>query len=660
MKANYINKKSEKLKNSGNSPEDDNKQKHKLQNNLKLLKEKNSSRNNFIKNDNGKILNVDYIPKELFSSYMNKNQNYESNNFKSSFLNEKSNEIKYFTQNDSYNNFKIYKNELNNISESYNKSEKIFNPNKNNNKIENSNSNLHLNGNISKDTNENQRYKEEEINQSNSKNKNNNLKSNSNNINKDIISNESSTLRQNLSNYNGLSDNFINSNLFFSNTISNNSNILSSQNNYLDKIKLKELENKEKFLIELEAKRNKHISDLIEKHKIEFSKKEKELENMKKSIHENYFIEKESKNISYQKENKANTNNNIEYNTDEINIKSINDGNNLNKNNEIITYFNQLKQDSIKYQRNSNYSTNNNYKTTYSFNIKRNKLMSPFNSPTLTENKINNKINHLNYTSTNFKKNAKKKSKSTKKFDSSQKSSINIMKSLKSIDYNPFNSLKIMNLFKTCNNGNKKRSIKKRNYSNSKGKEKIQEKYNTYFNCFFPELYEEQKQKLIKDKKIKKSKSTTKIKRLEDYIGPNLYNEEVETPDFGYICYKTNKKINPKYSLNYNCLYNSRNNNFGALDNINALNEEHYSSNIDLRTIYKNYENFKNNYENEKENYYVQNQNYPYSGYYNEELIDENTYYDLYNKAFNHFNYPSDKYNYQPNFYTNDIKWKLS
>ena len=640
MKANYINKKSEKLKNSGNSPEDDNKQKHKLQNNLKLLKEKNSSRNNFIKNDNGKILNVDYIPKELFSSYMNKNQNYES-----SFLNEKSNEIKYFTQNDSYNNFKIYKNELNNISESYNKSEKLFNPNKNNNKIENSNSNLHLNGNISKDTNENQRYKEEEINQSNSKNKNNNLKSNSNKKNKDIISNESSTIRQNLSNYNGLSDNFINSNLFFSNTISNNSNILSSQNNYLDKIKLKELENKEKFLFELEAKRNKHISDLIEKHKIEFSKKEKELENMKKSIHENYFIEKESKNISYQKENKTNTNKNIEYNTDEINIKSINDGKNLNKN---------------KYQRNSNYSTNNNYKITYSFIIKRNKLMSPFNSPTLTESKINNKINHLNYTSTNFKKNAKKKSKSTKKFDSSQKSSINIMKSLKSIDYNPFNSLKIMNLFKTCNNGNNKRSIKKRNYSNSKGKEKIQEKYNTYFNCFFPELYEEQKQKLIDQKIIKRSKSSAKIQKLDDYIGPNLYYKEVECPDFGYICYKTNKKINPKYSLNSNYYCTSRNNYCETWNNLNTFSDEHYSSNINLRTIYKNYENYKSNFENEKENYTGENQNSPTSECYNKELTNEKNYYDLYDKAFNNLNYSPDNYDYQQNFYSNDIKWKLS
>ena len=141
-----------------NCPEDNYKPKNDLQNNLKLLNEKNNSRNNFFNNDDGKILNVEYIPRELFSSYMNKNQNYESNNFKNSYLYEKNNEPKYLTEDD--NNPKFHQNEFNNISESYNKSDMIFNTNINNNKIENtkSNSNLHLNGNISKETNENQRY----------------------------------------------------------------------------------------------------------------------------------------------------------------------------------------------------------------------------------------------------------------------------------------------------------------------------------------------------------------------------------------------------------------------------------------------------------------------------------------------------------------------
>ena len=351
-------------------------------------------------------------------------------------------------------------------------------------------------------------------------------------------------------------------------------------------------------------------------------------------------------------------------NNENINIKKEDNINSLNKNNEIFSYFNRMNQDNNNYRRNSNYSTNINYKTTYSFNNRENKLMSPLSSPTLTENNNKNIINQPNYTSTNFRKNPKKKSKSSKKIDSSQKnltkSSFNIMKSLKSIDYNPLNSLKVMNLFKTCTNGNNKKLIKKKNFSNSKGKEKIQEKYNTYFNCFFPELYEEQKQKLIDQKIIKRSKSSAKIQKLDDYIGPNLYYKEVECPDFGYICYKTNKKINPKYSLNSNYYCTSRNNYCETWNNLNTFSDEHYSSNINLRTIYKNYENYKSNFENEKENYTGENQNSPTSECYNEELTNEKNYYDLYDKAFNNLNYSPDNYDYQQNFYSNDIKWKLS
>ena len=160
---------------------------------------------------------------------------------------------------------------------------------------------------------------------------------------------------------------------------------------------------------------------------------------------------------------------------------------------------------------------------------------------------------------------------------------------------------------------------------------------------------------------MKKSKSTTKIKKLEDYIGPNLYNEKVESPDFGYICYKTNKKINPKYSLNYN--------NGGTFGNINTLNNQHFPLNINLRNIYNDYEDNKNNYENENDimdypnkinnqrnrnNYYKENQNY-YKTEYNDELINEIIYHDLYNKAFNRFNFSSNN-NYQLNSYNDDIK----
>lgn len=669
MKAQYNFKYDGKI---DNFPENEINEKLKNPNNLKLLNDKNISRNNFFNKDNGKFLNIDYIPKELFSSNMIKNKkdnnddkaiinniqnpfNFESNNLKSSCLGDKNNDLKSSKNNENNNDFKISQNEFN-ISESHNKGDNILSSNLNSNN-QNMSSNLHLTGNINKETNSNQRYNEE-INQSISKNKN---------TNNNILSNESSTLRQNLSNYNGLSDNFINSHLEISNTLTNNSNILSSQNNYLEKVKLRELDDKEKFLIELEAKRNKNISDLIEKEKIEFSKKEKDLENKNKITNENFLIERNKLNNSKQKIKNSNKNSqNIICNNENINIKKEDNINSLNKNNEIIfSYFNQVKKENIKNGRNSylNIATHPNYRTSSSFYSKRNKIISPSISSATNDNK---NINHQYYTSTNFKIEQKKKiskiSKSSKKLNSSQKnisnSSSHIMKSLRSNEYNPQASFQMINLFKNNNKRNQKRRNK---YYNPKGKEKIQEKYNIYFNCFIPSLYEEQKQKLLNEKNMKKSKSTTKIKKLEDYIGPNLYNEKVESPDFGYICYKTNKKINPKYSLNYN--------NGGTFGNINTLNNQHFPLNINLRNIYNDYEDNKNNYENENDimdypnkinnqrnrnNYYKENHNY-YKTEYNDELINEIIYHDLYNKAFNRFNFSSNN-NYQLNSYNDDIK----
>ena len=670
MKAQYNFKYDGKI---DNFPENEINEKLKNPNNLKLLNDKNISRNNFFNKDNGKFLNIDYIPKELFSSNMIKNKkdnnddkaiinniqspfHFESNNFKSSCLGDKNNDLKSSKNNENNNDFKISQNEFN-ISESHNKGDNILSSNLNSNN-QNMSSNLHLTGNINKETNSNQRY-DEEINQSISKNKNTNINN--------ILSNESSTLRQNLSNYNGLSDNFINSHLEISNTLTNNSNILSSQNNYLEKVKLRELDDKEKFLIELEAKRNKNISDLIEKEKIEFSKKEKDLENKNKITNENFLIERNKLNNSKQKIKNSNKNSqNIICNNENINIKKEDNINSLNKNNEIIfSYFNQVKKENIKNGRNSylNIATHPNYRTSSSFYSKRNKIISPSISSATNDNK---NINHQYYTSTNFKIEQKKKiskiSKSSKKLNSSQKnisnSSSHIMKSLRSNEYNPQASFQMINLFKNNNKRNQKRRNK---YYNPKGKEKIQEKYNIYFNCFIPSLYEEQKQKLLNEKNMKKSKSTTKIKKLEDYIGPNLYNEKVESPDFGYICYKTNKKINPKYSLNYN--------NGGTFGNINTLNNQHFPLNINLRNIYNDYEDNKNNYENENDimdypnkinnqrnrnNYYKENHNY-YKTEYNDELINEIIYHDLYNKAFNRFNFSSNN-NYQLNSYNDDIK----
>ena len=130
--------------------------------------------------------------------------------------------------------------------------------------------------------------------------------------------------------------------------------------------------------------------------------------------------------------------------------------------------------------------------------------------------------------------------------------------------------------------------LKKKNKKdiNFVGKEKIQDKYNLYFNCFIPDLYEEQKEKLLNEKKflkMKKSKSITKLKVLENDIGPNLYNEHIYIPDIGSL---KQIKINSNYSLNsINTLnsnykgYNKNNNNNFEIQN-NSLNSNNNISTI--------------------------------------------------------------------------------
>ena len=427
MKTKYNSNDSEEMIEIDISSDDAIKIKKNIANNLKLLNNRNISNNDFINKDNGKILNLDYIPKELFSSFKNKNNeenninqneqnnikdndtynfNYGSNNFSSIICNDKNKEIKSSQKNDNNNDFKIYQNEIN-ISQSYNKNDNILNSDiKSNN--QDINSNLHLPENLSKEVNSNKRYNEE-LNYENMNDKNINLNSNipnNNNINiennNNIISNASSTLRHNLSNYNAMSDNFINSYLNISNSIANNSNILSNQNNnYLDKIKIRELEKKEQYLFELENKRNKNISDIIEKQKVEFDKKIKDIEKMNNNINEKFFAEKENMNINNKNfspdKNIQNINNNANINIEEKNYEN---KNNIIKNNEIFSYFNQMNQENNKHTRNENFSANFNNRTSSSFYTKGSKIFSPYFSTTLAGiNKFNNnKILNQNYT----------------------------------------------------------------------------------------------------------------------------------------------------------------------------------------------------------------------------------------------------------------------
>ena len=688
MKTKYNNKKNieELLKQSSTSFEDTNHNQKKIPNNLKLLIDRNISKNDFYNKDNGKILNVDYIPKELFASFINNNNNQtRNNNIAQNSLN------KFATDND----FKIYNNDIN-ISESLKKSEYISSSNVLSNN-QNINPNLHLNTNISKETFSNKRYNEE-ININNSTNKNINLNNNKqnnekanadvNNNNNNIISNESSTLRNDLSNCNGLSDNFINSKLNISNTLTNNSNLLSPKNeHYLDKIKLRELENKENFLFELEQKRNKNIFDIVEHQKIDFLRKVKEIEkNNMNNNNEYLFKEKNSTNMNNQKIISDNNSQNITYNKDNVNIKAKEEENNLNyinkNNDELFSYFNKMKKEHIKHRRNSNRSMMFNHRTLSSFYNHRTNILTSVISSTKTDiNNNNNKYirqNKSHISASKIEKSQKKKkaSKSSNKLSISKNSNTNknssshIVKSLRSNDncYNQgTNSFKVLN---SIRNGNKNISQinsesmnkRKNKFINSKGKEKIQDKFNTYFNCFVPDLYEEQREKLINEKKFKKAKSTVKIKKLDDYIGPNLYNEEVDAPDFGYICYKANKKINPNYTLNrpINSYYPEYNNNLRSVNRLNNLDEDKEMRNVNLRNIYKKYENEKNNSENDIFNYekfvtyknkntlFQDFQNYPQTEYKEESLMNHNDYNTLYNKAFNQFkNYPYNIYHEQ-------------
>ena len=241
--------------------------------------------------------------------------------------------------------------------------------------------------------------------------------------------------------------------------------------------------------------------------------------------------------------------------------------------------------------------------------------------------------------------------------------------------------------------------IKKKNKRdiNFIGKEKIQDKYNLYFNCFMPDLYEEQKEKLLNEQKyflrMKKSKSTNKLEVLEDDIGPNLYNEKIDMPDIGYIVYKTNKKINSNYSLNSintlntnfrNFINNSTNNyenqnlNFNSKRSINTINNpvihnSKYGFLTNNQININNNDNNKNDNEvvdwtkisikdtsnlfsnRDKDNFFSgnlsENRNKNINDNLNNELIKERLYKEMYNKAFKIFNY-------QPNSYFQDYSQK--
>ena len=620
----------------------------------------NNSKNNLSNN----ILSSNEINK------LKNNNVCENNHFNSLYFNDKNKELETSKKNNSNTNtdtknkydFQITDNRFN-ISE-------LFTNNKGKNNNINNDSNKqnikykNLPTNSSKDTlkNMNKRYNEElsyfdsfdinkNINSNISNNNNNNIiKTNilSNNIINNLLSSNSS---YNNSTCNGYSDHYINSVLNISNTLTNNSNYYSNSlyNNYGEKNKLRNIENKEKMIFEMENERHKKINELIEGQKNLFLQKEKEIQekelmeeekmkkeelksknktnenfkyynntNDKENYNENFFISKEKEscydNIRSYRNNQEKTQINNGSNKEKKN-QNIDCNNQFNNNqNDLKYYFRDIKNENInnveKISNRTNYNNNNNYfynnsnvnKEATSFYTKKSQIVSPFISSVITDNNI------INKTSQNFNKNNKKNKKnfkSTKNFSKISKTSNKIKNSGTVEDYQT-SSLQMSNLL---NNDNKyetylineiirsnkqnklKRNKSKRDF-NFVGKEKIAKKYNLYFNCFDPKLYEEQREKLLNDRKgaskMKKSKSMTKILVLDDDIGPNLYNEQIENPDIGYIIYKTNKKINSNYSLNS---INTLNSNYRNYNN-NQNQKIFYNSNQSINSI----EIYKNNY----------------------------------------------------------------
>ena len=823
--------------------------------NLKSLMEKYNSSKEFLNLDGGKKLNLDYIPRELFTNlknkqgefetkkeevkqddikdikmpiynynfdygyYFNSNKNktinkeissndnlksgnlLESNHFNSLYFNDKSEELKtsnkYFTSTNN-NDFKISQNDYN-LSESINNDE---NTDINNNIIYNSNpeqksggiyfKNSNDNGeNISKETssNVNRRYNEE-INNNNALNENNNINNINNNYNLSnnyLLNTKSSMLSNYNSTLNGFSDQYINSVLNISNTLTNNSNyfLTSQNNNFAENIKLRDIENKEKKLLEVEQQRNIKMAELIEKQRKDFIAKEKEreerelkerieqvkkereekeriereererkeeeerqkqseiqrqIEEQKKVIenltknkkneisfdinekddndNEHFFISKEKENWTdynlssnriigerlqgnnpnkndVQKQyiniesNKGNLINQKNYNENNkvsmymnMNMNLMNNNQNYN-NNDIFSYINKIKSENqlnnnLNKFSNRTMNNNYNYKTSISFYSKKSQPsdISENNIVSKTTNNFNkNKKYKKKSSKTNLKKN--NSSKSIRSINSSKisKTPSKIRRSMASIDNNPIVSLQMLNLIQSnnmydnkmnneINKFTKKNEIKRMKSKKDYifvGKDKIQEKYNIYFNCFVPEIYEEQKEKLLNDhRKMKKSKSTANIKALDDNIGPNLYNEQVEMPDMNYIIYKTNKKINSSYSmntLNPNCRNDNINNNNYESQNLNYNSNKNIINTINNPFLLKNNSNISDN-SNENNNKLnnlinisnsINQTDYPNSNSKN--IKNERIYKELYNKAFGH-------YNYQPNYYFEDYSQK--
>ena len=795
--------------------------------NQNLLLNKNSSNLEFINKNNGKNLNLDYIPQELFMNFKNKkiNENdekeinnissniinnessskdiqnlksqnvLESNHFNSLYFNDKNNELKTSKKTNNLNsNSKTNNFDFKISTNNFNLSESSNNNNEKNNIIHNifNNQNPEQNiyllksnnivATISKDSssNLNRRYNQD-LGYYNSFDINNNLNSNiiSNTLSNNIISNnlnniksnnlnnnrfndktnnlltsKSSLISNNNSTCNGYSDHYINSILNISNTLTNGSNyFLNSQNNInlAEKIKLRDVESKEKILFEMENQRNMKMNEIIEKQKDIYLKKEKEREekeqkereekekeleqenlkkiqqmkmiekladkskneNLKENYNEKFFITKEKEswydyNISSNRRNKEgsqindinNDNENQNMNNKEINGNLDNNEKiNNNNHNNIIEYFKKVKNEQNNNLNLNKYtyrtSLNNNYKTTTSFYIKKTPNISPFISSAITDNNINS--SHIPKPKDNKRNNRNtiKSSKSIKNLSSSKisKTPSKLMKSLRSLEYNPTASLKMLNLLKNDNKYetyfnnemtryNKKNELNKIKYKkdiNFKGKEKIQEKYNIYFNCFVPDLYEEQKEKLLNENKkykMKKSKSETKIKisPLDDNIGPNLYNEQIDIPDFGYIAYKANKKINSNCSFNSINTLNSNYRNFNNKGNGNS--QMNFYSNRNINTLNDNdiftiHNNDNNNHLNNRNNSLLnlnENMNSQLKNiYFNNEnnksnlimdnrgIRNERIYNEIYNKAFKQFNYKPNSY--YEDYSNKNIKW---
>ena len=620
------------------------------------------------------VLTLDYIPADLFQK-TNKNitkNNSNNNSKKLSKINE-SNTNSSKTEMEPNINETNFKKEETNINSRYNL-EKSYNLNPNDNQIDKNSVSINISSTLN----------------------NNSYQKNFTNINDITVSNSNSC------------------SLLFSKNCNNESNerLKLIENN---KKMLEKIEEKEKKIYNNEKKYSKEILEKIKNEQKEFSNKEKEnedelqsklmsssnsynilnkIEDNNKNEDENidFFISKENENntknvnkyILNEKDNikeceKEETNNNNIQNNNENNINenNLNENNNVEKNIHNYAFYKEQLSPPV----NINYQ---NCITTNSFYPQKTKIRFQLSARTTENNFKNSENQFIDKKSLNSSK--MQITKSSNLYTVNNKSTVNNQnRRIQSEIYDkyakniPENStfLKFANIYNTnttmandvqaeiereknltTNNFYAKKTA---DYLKYLPKENHVEKYNLYFNCFNPEQFAEQTEKLIYEEKNRYNisaniKNKKKLTKLNDFVGPNIYDEYISCPDMDDIISRTKKKIQNSLKNVNNKSGISNSSNFSTLRNNNFYDVKNMSD-VSLYQFSNNYEGQKQNLKNTISNSKLEN-DFDIDKYlkqkeelYGDEKISDRgslreskSYKDLYNKAFKQCDFQSGNY----------------